>query len=42
MNNKYSLAEWRKHCAEFRQYGYDPYDSEALREWCYYQEYIAC
>lgn len=30
---KYSLADFRKCVAEFRQYGYNPYDSETLAEW---------
>lgn len=32
----YTVGDWRKHIAEFRQYGYNPYDSEALDEWFSY------
>lgn len=30
---KLTLLEWKAICAEFRQYGYDPYDSESGLEW---------
>lgn len=36
MKTVMTLAEWKKYCTEFRQFGYDPYDSETGREWASY------
>ena len=33
---KMTVAEWLFVRTEFRQYGYDPYDSETAFEWGWY------